>query len=1340
MKDTFKQPEIAPGVARPKRNEWPIFISYRRSEATRKIAIWLKDQLERTTIKATTGQVFSLDVFVDAAESHQTDFQANLVPHLQHSRALIVLADEGAAAKKTQAAKDYLYEELEWWATERKKTPPIILQLDSKSALRIVEDSKYEGWRKVNFMDCFWDQWALEPDAGDAEKARLLKKILDSIRDYGQVIHLDEVRRLKRRALIALVFAAVALVAAASATWMGLLANKNAARARAQSDRSMALALSSQSREVIGKNDQRALLLAVESARRTSQEGYVTPAARSALQRALARVTGVGISGHRDFLILGEFSDDEKFLATGAFDKEVRVWNISNPLVPKCAHILQLPENAESVAFDNNANNIVTLSRTGSEKTRALVWHLRDGDRYPVSRPLTSGGTDDAIAVSRTGALLAIARSVGEIEIISFADASRTKVLRNLYAPTPGHIHAIAFSKDGQVLIAGTESSHVWIWDLTTDRQTPVADIDADHEARRPNMERVPIDLLGISEDHALLYTGSSDWFDNSSWADLDLKLWRLRELKPIDRPIILSHRGASNSGAIKFANFAADSSHLITISIDGWVRSWPLSQILSGKASAPDGNFQSKNFAESGDLSPDGTLLAFPAANEVHVLREEDLIASKQAPSPTSLPGFDGVVRFVRFSPSGRFLAAGGLGNTVRIWDMRRNDPTTPADFAQPSPYGPALDSYLNERGDFAVVLRSSQVEFWNLVDHLNPHLVRTERLDEIRSKRIAECLSCTVLISSNQKWAAIQGTNSNQADVIELTPKGRRFVVPTRVWSTNEIQFSMDGHWLFVNEKGNQETLYDLQTPEPAIPLRKVIELPIGSYSRTLLPNGRFVLYTRFVNLYQDPTGRQQIVGILAPVDSVNNLSLRVQIDGFATGIGSKAFSDNGNWMALAGEMNWPDRQGDDKVIRVFRLDDLRAPTLSLNQQEFVASPQISGNGRWLLSASDDVTLRDARMLARLYRIDTKIGEPKAQVLPGVTTYLHSARFSPDGRFLVTISGGGPTARLWRLSDSGATLATTLAVPKQELNWHWDIVFSRDGTKLVIANTADNPTPYVWNLTESQIPSEGTPISNGDRAIQSMTFDANGQQITIFNKGGTAGGVSGTPGSHVTIVDLNKFPSESSSYQIELGDSVHEVAVRQDCGLLLCAGGSLEGKWIQVEQMIRSAESAVGRNLTLDEWVKLDVPEVYRPTFPRLGVDGKTLTALPVVVERLRRERPREARQLASNLIAWTVEHNEADVCNLVAWSMALQFDGKSALNAVSGALAYFPNIANYRDTRGVALALLGRRKEAIADFEFFVKAEATNPLLKDDLERRRKWIQTLRDGKYPFTDGIE
>jgi WD40 repeat protein len=207
------------------RNVWPLFISYRRSDATNPFAVWLKHELESEKISASNGQVFSLDVFVDAVEAHQSDFQANLIPHLQHSRALIVLADAGACSRRIDGEPDYLYEELDWWAANRRKTPPIILQFDPESGARLVADPNFSGWSNVSRMDCFHVEWENSLDLGGSQKNLLLSWLRKSIRDYGQIIHLDEVLRLRRRALIAYVLLALALIATGIAWWQKEVAN-----------------------------------------------------------------------------------------------------------------------------------------------------------------------------------------------------------------------------------------------------------------------------------------------------------------------------------------------------------------------------------------------------------------------------------------------------------------------------------------------------------------------------------------------------------------------------------------------------------------------------------------------------------------------------------------------------------------------------------------------------------------------------------------------------------------------------------------------------------------------------------------------------------------------------------------------------------------------------------------------------------------------------------------------------------------------------------------------------------------------------------------------------------
>ena len=221
-------------TAAAKKNVWPIFISYRRSESSQRVALELKRRLESSPIEAADGQVFHLDVFVDVAETHQRDFQANLVPHLRHSRALIVLVDDSAATKRNDGSFDYLHSELEWWAAERKRTPPIILQSNPKAGGLLVGNPKLFRWRNVSFMDCPWERWEQSANSGEKELSQITEWLQESIRNYGLVIHLDEVVRLKRRALIAIVFACSAVVLALIALSLKNLAEKQTNIAQTQ--------------------------------------------------------------------------------------------------------------------------------------------------------------------------------------------------------------------------------------------------------------------------------------------------------------------------------------------------------------------------------------------------------------------------------------------------------------------------------------------------------------------------------------------------------------------------------------------------------------------------------------------------------------------------------------------------------------------------------------------------------------------------------------------------------------------------------------------------------------------------------------------------------------------------------------------------------------------------------------------------------------------------------------------------------------------------------------------------------------------------------------------------
>lgn len=1119
--------------------------------------------------------------------------------------------------------------------------------------------------------------------------------------------------------------------------------------AEAQSSRNKSLLLSSQARDLLGVKDERALLSAVEATKATAKQGYVTSAARDALQSALGRVTGVALVGHQHSIRVAEFSADERLLATSSDDPSrnfrngLRIWDIANPKSPKVRHII--PSNASTywMVFDRAGDHILVLQRflepafSDNRQSQAWVWSLTEGQLYPSAaarRSLFSPQLDvDAVAPSTNSDVLAVARPSGEVVLVSLANLSQTKVLRELRPPFPDRIARLVLSRDNRVLLACTESSHVWVWNLESRSAEPVADINAKHRAEGPIARELRVDICGINDDHTVLYTASSQAVGDLIRPDLDLKLWRLEKLSPVGDPLVLSHRGAPNSSAIEMAKFSSDGKSLMTMSRDGWVRAW---RITSGKEKLEAdlaGEHKLGKFADYVSADPDRSLVAFAYDNEVRVLRIGALALGGSRVASFSLPGFDGRVSAVHFSRAGGYLFAAGGGGGGRLWDLRRDDPVAPVPSSEPSPYEPALAASLLGGGSAAMTVRDTAVEFWSLRDPYRPKLMRSYPFDPTQA-RTKDCPSCAVSSSPDVSWAAVPSAakdETDKMDVVELMKDGRAFKVGGRSFGLGEVEFSHDGRWLFAQEK-NKQVVFDLRTAAPELPKRIDFEMPSGSYRRALSPDGKSVLFMRYVNKYEEPVGREHTVGFFWPLGGEISPAARINIDGFAYGIARAVYSPDGRWLALAGEMSFPNRADDDTVVRLIRLGDSQLLPIDLTGHEYAQDLSFSGDGRWLLTASHDITLTDRRTLARLWRLDHAKGEAKPYILPGIARYLHGSRFSRDGRFLVTISGGGPAAHLWRLDGSEVTLAARLAIPRQTYNWHWDIVFDSRSTVVVIANR-DNPTPYLWRLDQPNIPERGLPIAQGDGTIESIQFIDNDKKIMIRSLGLSR--------SYISIVDLETFPEEDSVYRVEeVSPPVRAATYRGDVGLLLTSGTSLRARVISLKEAVERAKLALGRSMSLEEWAQTGVRDAYRPTFPDLVVDGRTLASLVGVAALARPKNAAAASELGEAVVAWTVRLNDADVCDHVGWEFALQADGKNALAAVSCALKHAPDNPSYRDTRGVALALLGRKQEAIADLRFFVAAFASDTIYAESVATRRRWIEALEAGRNPFVNGLQ
>ena len=103
------------------------------------------------------------------------------------------------------------------------------------------------------------------------------------------------------------------------------------------------------------------------------------------------------------------------------------------------------------------------------------------------------------------------------------------------------------------------------------------------------------------------------------------------------------------------------------------------------------------------------------------------------------------------------------------------------------------------------------------------------------------------------------------------------------------------------------------------------------------------------------------------------------------------------------------------------------------------------------------------------------------------------------------------------------------------------------------------------------------------------------------------------------------------------------------------------------------------------------------------------------------------RQAQQFDTNVKI------DARTWNMLCWQGSLDGLAKDVTFACEQAVKLAPDNGNIRDNRGLARALTGDYKGAIADFEASI-AETDN---QESKAQRQKWVKALQEGKNPFTE---
>jgi hypothetical protein len=89
-----------------------------------------------------------------------------------------------------------------------------------------------------------------------------------------------------------------------------------------------------------------------------------------------------------------------------------------------------------------------------------------------------------------------------------------------------------------------------------------------------------------------------------------------------------------------------------------------------------------------------------------------------------------------------------------------------------------------------------------------------------------------------------------------------------------------------------------------------------------------------------------------------------------------------------------------------------------------------------------------------------------------------------------------------------------------------------------------------------------------------------------------------------------------------------------------------------------------------------------------------------------------------------------------NILCWTGSIWNYAEEVIGACDKAVAMGPDVAAFRDSRGIARALTGDLDGAIEDFEAFLAGPAPNT----DRRMREEWMNTLRRGDNPITPEVQ
>ncbi|MCR9198208.1 MAG: serine/threonine protein kinase [Planctomycetaceae bacterium] len=301
--------------------------------------------------------------------------------------------------------------------------------------------------------------------------------------------------------------------------------------------------------------------------------------------------------------------------------------------------VAKLPSAISAVCTSPDGRRIFVA--TGTAGSWDGQFQTLDSDGQPVAGPRRAGLTAKHIAIRADGQLLAVGSS--ELQLRDVQKGKLLQAVEPQFATPPGSTYTLTdlvFSDDGRLLVAGTDTTSAFVWDLA-DPAHPrqIAEL-AEHSAA--------IASVAFSPDGDSIVTSSRDQC---------VRLWSTTDgsLQSVFHGMV-----GWGTGVL----FSADATRIIAAE--------SRHQLNVYRANLHTGNWESQRHQSSimtVRFSPDGQLVATGGADYLIQLTD---VATGQI--TTTLAGHEDIVQTVAWSASGEQLLSGDLSGRVLLWQVGKH------------------------------------------------------------------------------------------------------------------------------------------------------------------------------------------------------------------------------------------------------------------------------------------------------------------------------------------------------------------------------------------------------------------------------------------------------------------------------------------------------------------------------------------------------------------------------------------------------------------------------------------------------------------------------------------